>query len=975
MKKSFICFAAILAIFVGIFVVSCSSSADSPAPVIFTQPGGGGTQTDSGGGTEPTPTTPTPPAEYNVTYIITNGSDDMTGELRTSGKYTVQSELTIPQKEGFVFKGWYSDQDQTQAVTSFAGLTGDVVLYGHWAGTIYTVVIEGIDGGSRSSPMISGYKDEWVWRHSDTFSGQYTIRARLGFSTEDTTIELPTYGKKYYNFKGLYLDSEFNGTAVTQIDKSSAAPGSTLTLYIKWTEKVYKFNYDLLFDNGVTNPNENFEITVSSEPKILKEPTHIDSNYKFGGWYVRDSNLSQEFSGWYHYCVTEVKIERKLYTQYYNFINGAEEGDEINLTLHAKWKRATPNTPSGATVLVASMGTMANWRCNGSQENYFLITDASGTSQELESFMDMLSASSHNSLNNSCCYLDFSSLSDCSFLDYADFSVRKLNVHISGVKWPSNPNLTSMPIFAGSKYLRTIDIPDGVTSIGPGVFEECAALESVEIPNSVTSIGANAFCECSSLTKLNIPNSVKNIGSYAFTGCKSLTELTIPFVGSSADATSATDETKFSYVAGSGSYHRPNLTSLKKVNVTDGKLFAEAFKGWSKIESITLPSGLTGIPHSAFYGCSSLKNINIPSGVTSIGYYAFRGCSSLESVNIPSGVKAISQQLFSGCSSLKSIDIPSGVTVIYSGAFEGCAALTSIEIPTVVTDIRESAFKGCSLIASMNIPSGVEKINKSTFEGCASLASIEIPSGVTEIGASAFKGCASLARVNIPSGVNEIMESTFEGCSSLENIQIPNDSNIAKVGNLAFCGCSALKTINLPSEVKAIFNYAFKDCESLRSITVPSSIGVSAFEGCSSLYSVSITDKEYEYNGYPKYFELQTYENGSWSYYQGADHGIIGLRAFKNCSKLTSITIPETVDEICPYAFDGAGLTSVIAKRALYLVDDDYYEESIDIYGNKYYIHGGSGTYSFEAEQRRENANALAKDYVDKRFASLDLTK
>ena len=76
-------------------------------------------------------------------------------------------------------------------------------------------------------------------------------------------------------------------------------------------------------------------------------------------------------------------------------------------------------------MLVASMGTMANWRCNGSQENYFLLTDASGTSQELESFMDMLSAS-HSSLNDSCWYLDFSSLSDCSFLDSADFSCSKI---------------------------------------------------------------------------------------------------------------------------------------------------------------------------------------------------------------------------------------------------------------------------------------------------------------------------------------------------------------------------------------------------------------------------------------------------------------------------------------------------------------------------------------------------------------------
>ena len=107
MKKTSLCFAAVFAVLFGFFVASCSSSADSPNLALFTQSSGGGSS-GSGGGTQTTPTpTPTPPAEYNVTYVITNGSDDMTGESRSSGKYTAQSELAIPQKEGFVFKGWY----------------------------------------------------------------------------------------------------------------------------------------------------------------------------------------------------------------------------------------------------------------------------------------------------------------------------------------------------------------------------------------------------------------------------------------------------------------------------------------------------------------------------------------------------------------------------------------------------------------------------------------------------------------------------------------------------------------------------------------------------------------------------------------------------------------------------------------------------------------------------------------------------
>ena len=51
---------------------------------------------------------------------------------------------------------------------------------------------------------------------------------------------------------------------------------------------------------------------------------------------------------------------------------------------------------------------------------------------------------------------------------------------------------------------------------------DCSGLRSITIPNSVTSIGAFAFCKCSDLRSITIGNSVTSIGSYAFTECKNL---------------------------------------------------------------------------------------------------------------------------------------------------------------------------------------------------------------------------------------------------------------------------------------------------------------------------------------------------------------------------------------------------------------------------------------------------------------------
>ena len=68
--------------------------------------------------------------------------------------------------------------------------------------------------------------------------------------------------------------------------------------------------------------------------------------------------------------------------------------------------------------------------------------------------------------------------------------------------------------------MRSIEIPNSVTSIGGGVFYYCSELQSIEIPNSVISIGNRAFKDCSRLTSIEIPNSVTSIGYDAFCDCR-----------------------------------------------------------------------------------------------------------------------------------------------------------------------------------------------------------------------------------------------------------------------------------------------------------------------------------------------------------------------------------------------------------------------------------------------------------------------
>ena len=76
--------------------------------------------------------------------------------------------------------------------------------------------------------------------------------------------------------------------------------------------------------------------------------------------------------------------------------------------------------------------------------------------------------------------------------------------------------------------IKTLILPEGLTSISDWAFCTLSGLTSVTIPNTVESIGNTAFAFCWGLTSITIPNSVTSIGKEAFAFCGGLTSITIP---------------------------------------------------------------------------------------------------------------------------------------------------------------------------------------------------------------------------------------------------------------------------------------------------------------------------------------------------------------------------------------------------------------------------------------------------------------
>lgn len=82
--------------------------------------------------------------------------------------------------------------------------------------------------------------------------------------------------------------------------------------------------------------------------------------------------------------------------------------------------------------------------------------------------------------------------------------------------------------FRANATLKSVTIPDSVTSIGDYAFAECPLLETVSLPNSVTTIGKNAFSSCASLTSAKLSAALTEIPAELFAGCTKLSTVNIP---------------------------------------------------------------------------------------------------------------------------------------------------------------------------------------------------------------------------------------------------------------------------------------------------------------------------------------------------------------------------------------------------------------------------------------------------------------
>ena len=118
-----------------------------------------------------------------------------------------------------------------------------------------------------------------------------------------------------------------------------------------------------------------------------------------------------------------------------------------------------------------------------------------------------------------------------------------------------------------------------------------------------------------------------------------------------------------------------------------------AFRGYTDIDSITVPDTVTTLGNYAFHG-SSVKQVYFEGELTSIPYCAFYQCSQLTEVNIPDTVTSFGTSAFDGAK-LVTLVLPEGFKTFGSYSVLGNSTLETVYIPSSVTAINKGAFNNC----------------------------------------------------------------------------------------------------------------------------------------------------------------------------------------------------------------------------------------------------------------------------------------
>ncbi len=517
--------------------------------------------------------------------------------------------------------------------------------------------------------------------------------------------------------------------------------------------------------------------------------------------------------------------------------------------------------------------------------------------------------------------------------------------------------------FDSCSSISELDFGNSLETVGKAAFLRCTGIRELNLGSSVHTVCEEAFSECEGLRFLKISDGTKIVGARAFYGCKNLMSIELPSTLSEIGNEAFFECFKLAEVIN----HSPLNVKVGLSDHGGAGLYAmEVHSSESKLAS------LNGFYFYSYNGVNRLLGVEetsetlvLPASFNGedylIGDYAFFKKKDIDIVLIPKAAKTVGGYAFFECTGLSSVSMAEGVVTVGAYAFYGCSALTSFTSVSSIQSIGESAFAQCAGLFSVKLADGVTSVGKEAFYKCSSLQSLYVGSRVASIGADAFKGCSSLKRVETASlrswctldfdtyYSNPLFYALelYENGERLSVLHVP--SGLETVSRYAFYNFHGLVSVVLPKSIKSIGQYAFYGCSHLAEVVNASDLKIEigkTSNGYIAEHAVSVhsdavrTVRDGDYLFYsdgecvylvsyvgddteialPSDFNGRNYTISDYAFYRldfksvYVPVGVIGIgdHAFFECSRLTDVTIADTVSYIGAYAFAGCEWLSTV---------------------------------------------------------------
>lgn len=515
-------------------------------------------------------------------------------------------------------------------------------------------------------------------------------------------------------------------------------------------------------------------------------------------------------------------------------------------------------------------------------------------------------------------------------------------------------------VFRDCEGLKTVELGKSVKTIGIYAFDNCTSLEDVKLGSNtrfiayrafygcsklktvrgvsnLRKIGKEAFFECKNLKSFSIGKFLSKIGAGAFSNCASLKELSINKYNKyfSKRDNMLLNKTQTEIVAACFGANKTCSIYGSVKSIDQSILFDSEIKKFSVSKSNTKYSSKDGVLYSKnreiLYVCPPKKTgvVNIDDTTTSITGLPFEGCKGISRINIGKNVDEL-QLGFGTTPNLDKITISdknayyyesNGSVIskknrelVYCYKTEG----DTYTVPDSVKKIGAYSFTDQSHLKKIILSDNVTKTDCLAFDfidgGSLEIESIHLGKNYKNTSNNFYwlTGLEKLKEISV-SDENEYYTS-LDGCLydkemktllacpyAVETYKMPD--GVVHVNNE--CDMGNMKEMYLNDSITNLTNL-METCHNLQTLHIGKNIlDLKKDAGLGDLSKImvdpennnfkSVDDMLYSKDG-SKFILCPPNKEGKVTVANGVT--TISENAFKDCSKITDIEIPDTVTKV-----------------------------------------------------------------------------